>query len=74
MGKTLSLSPLVVFISLMFWGWFFGVIGVVLSVPLTVGIGIVCQHIEPLKPIAVLLSDKPRQPETTASQRGERTR
>jgi predicted PurR-regulated permease PerM len=62
LGKTLSLSPLVVFISLMFWGWYFGIVGVILSVPLTVGIGIVCQHIESLQPIAVLLSDKPRRP------------
>lgn len=74
MGKTLSLSPLVVFISLMFWGWFFGVVGVVLSVPLTVGIGIICQHIEPLQPIAVLLSDKPRRPAGDDVARGERTR
>lgn len=74
MGKTLSLSPLVVFVSLMFWGWYFGVVGVILSVPLTVGIGIVCQHIEPLQPIAVLLSDKPRRPTNDDLARGERTR
>lgn len=74
MGKTLSLSALVVFVSLMFWGWFFGVVGVVLSVPLTVGIGIVCQHIEPLKPIAVLLSDKPQPLQKQSVQRGEKTR
>jgi len=74
MGKTLSLSPLVVFMSLMFWGWYFGLVGVILSVPLTVGIGIVCQHIEPLQPIAVLLSDKPRRAPTAAVDRGERAR
>ena len=74
MGKTLSLSPLVVFVSLMFWGWYFGVIGVILSVPLTVGIGIICQHIEPLEPIAVLLSDKPRRPNQEDNGRGERAR
>jgi AI-2 transport protein TqsA len=60
LGKTLSLSPLVVFISLMFWGWYFGIIGVILSVPLTVGIAIICQNIEPLEPLSVLLADKPR--------------
>ena len=74
LGKTLSLSPLVVFVSLMFWGWYFGVIGVILSVPLTVGIGIVCQHIEPLQPIAVLLSDKPRPPKPAKRPAGERAR
>lgn len=57
LGRALSLSPLVVFISLLFWGWYWGFIGVVLSVPLTVGIRIVCEHIEVLRPVAVLLGD-----------------
>jgi predicted PurR-regulated permease PerM len=76
LGRTLSLSPLVVFISLMFWGWYFGLIGVILSVPLTVGIAIVCQHIEPLQPLAVLLSDKPSRPSglNEPNSRGESAR
>jgi predicted PurR-regulated permease PerM len=76
LGKTLSLSPLIVFISLMFWGWYFGIVGVILSVPLTVGIVIVCQHIEPLQPIAILFADKPQRPGESdlPSPQGERTR
>jgi AI-2 transport protein TqsA len=57
LGRALSLSPLVVFLSLLFWGWYWGFIGVVLSVPLTVGIRIVCEHIEVLRPVAVLIGD-----------------
>jgi len=55
MGKGLGLSPLLVFFSLLFWGWLWGIPGMILSVPLTAVIRIVCQNIPALRPVAVLM-------------------
>ena len=55
MGRSLSLSPFVVFVSMVFWGWMWGIVGVFLAVPLTIGLNIAFQHIEPLRPIATLM-------------------
>ena len=55
MGKGLGLSPLLVFFSLLFWGWLWGIPGMILSVPLTAVIKIVCQNIRALRPVAVLM-------------------
>jgi AI-2 transport protein TqsA len=55
MGKGLGLSPLLVFFSLAFWGWLWGIPGMILSVPLTAVIRIICQNIAALRPVAVLM-------------------
>jgi len=54
-GERLNLSPVVILISLIFWGWLWGIIGALLSVPITVAIKIVCENIASLKPISVLM-------------------
>ena len=56
MGRGLNLSPLVVILSLIFWGWVWGIIGMVIAVPLTSTLVIVFENIEPLRPIAILMS------------------
>ncbi|HSF42113.1 MAG TPA: AI-2E family transporter [Thermoanaerobaculia bacterium] len=56
MGSSLDLSPLLVLASLIFWGWLWGPWGMILAVPITSTIKIICANIEPLRPLAVLMS------------------
>lgn len=58
MGNRLNLSPLVILISLLFWGTLWGPIWMLLSVPIMVIINITLAHIEVTRPIAVFLSEK----------------
>lgn len=59
MGKTLGLSTLVVTLSLMFWGWLLGTVGMLLSVPLTMALKIALESSPNTIRYAVLLGDVP---------------
>lgn len=56
LGKSLNLSPLVILIALGIWGSIWGILGMFLSVPITVMMMIIFAHFEATRPIAVLLS------------------
>lgn len=58
MGRTLGLSTLVVFLSLVFWGWMWGSVGMLLSVPLTMIIKILLENTDDLRWMAVMLDSR----------------
>jgi predicted PurR-regulated permease PerM len=55
MGDQLNLSPVVVLLSLLFWGWLWGIVGALLSIPIAAAIKIVCENIPTLHPISVMM-------------------
>ena len=56
-GRSLHLSPLLVVLSLLFWGWLWGIVGAVLAVPIMATIKIVCENIPPLRFLSALMSE-----------------
>jgi len=57
-GRIANINSAAVFVSLMFWGWLWGVWGMLLSIPIIVIIKVVSQHVEQLQPVAELLGDE----------------
>ncbi len=58
MGKNLNISPIVTIIALAVWGQIWGIMGMLLSVPITVVMIIVFSQFESTKKVAILLSEK----------------
>lgn len=56
-GRASRMSAVVVFISVLVWGWLWGVWGLLLGVPIIMIIKSICDRIEELKPVGELLSD-----------------
>jgi len=60
-GKNLGISPFGILISLSVWGYIWGFIGMLLAVPLTVIIKIICENVEYLRGAAIILGNDPSQ-------------
>lgn len=49
LGSRLQLNPLAVTVALLFWGWLWGAMGLILAIPVTAALKIVFDHVEPLR-------------------------
>jgi predicted PurR-regulated permease PerM len=56
-GRKLNLSPLLILLALAFWGYLWGIVGMILAVPLTVVCKIVLDNITETKPVGTLMSN-----------------
>lgn len=56
-GSRVHLNPVVVTVSLMFWGWLWGAMGLLLAVPITGGIKAICDNVPALRPYGRLMAD-----------------
>lgn len=56
LGRRLSLNPVVIVFSVLFWGWLWGLLGVLLAVPMLVVVKTFCDRVEPLQSFGELLS------------------
>jgi len=58
MGKNLGISPLIVFIAMLFWGYILGPIGMLIATPLTIAIKIIFDSRDVTRGMGILLSDE----------------
>jgi predicted PurR-regulated permease PerM len=56
-GRTAKINVTALFVSLLFWAWLWGIWGMLLSIPITVIVKVLAEHIEQLEPIAELLAE-----------------
>ena len=56
-GRIAKMNTAAVFVSLLFWAWLWGIWGMLLSIPITVIVKVVAQHVEQLEPVAELLGE-----------------
>jgi predicted PurR-regulated permease PerM len=58
LGRRFTLNPVVIFVSLIFWTWLWGVPGALLSVPILVSIKVVCDRVPSMSHVSELLTSE----------------
>ena len=61
-GRFLRVSPIIVLISVTFWGWVWGIAGAFISVPTTLVIALICREFDATRWIATMLTDEEAEP------------
>lgn len=56
LGRSLTLNPVLILVALAFWGWMWGISGMILAVPILATFKIFCDHIEPMAPVSEFMS------------------
>jgi predicted PurR-regulated permease PerM len=62
LGRATRINGVAMFLSLLFWSWVWGVIGMIVAVPIMIVVKCVCDRIEGLMPIGELLGERDRPP------------
>ena len=57
LGKRLELNPLVITIAMLIWGWAWGAMGLILAVPMTGALKIICDNVDVLNPMGALMGE-----------------
>ena len=58
LGRRLVLNPAIIFVCVIFWGWFWGIAGALLAVPFLIVLKGICNHFAPLRAFGELLSGR----------------
>ena len=56
LGRRMSMNPVAIFIAMMFFGWAWGIFGLLLAVPILAMLKLLCEHVEPLQSVSELIS------------------
>lgn len=70
-GRAARMNDVAVFVSLLFWGWLWGIVGLLLAIPLMMLVKTVCDRVDALAAVGELLGDERRPPVTGPAAGGD---